>query len=605
VEGRLGARVMRNWSRNSTYPEGAYLLQTTEWVLLRIDGAVVHPNLFRFGAALQPQWAQSGGTKGDQSGFRSLAWSADATFLHNGRPYWMTFTAGQSETVRRDRTGFGDERWLTRYVGELHMLLPGLPTRLQYRYDGESAAFDGAGPTGFSSHSLRLNAENSKTRVLLERLWLPSTQGPAIGQWIGNLAHRHRWGSGSIWSSQLGYLRYDGPGGRTRWSWSEAGRIRHTNRLTSNLSLRYLTTRSDVTLNSIWTTGFGLSYPIGSGLKGSTSFGSQWTRRPIDRERRLTLTQSVGFLYRLPGRIRINGGGSVAFVGVRSEVGGDGLAEIVGEEQVVGLDGSFLLENPGVDPASIRVSSVDRGLLYQVGLDFDVLASGPFTLIALTPASRIAVGDTVSVDYAYALPPLAPSDQLAASAEAHLLAGPVDAFVRLRRTVPLSDVPEGSIGNFYLSDLNETELGIRVGGRLLSGQARAAATRLLRQSGDFDYALTSMHGSFSMRLPARMSINVGGGASWSGRAANQARTLSVSGGVSWAARRFLSAWASGGAWTVSQSSTDLTRSHIGGRLGASFRIARVSIEADYQVRTWEDGLRRTEDRFSVRVERTF
>ena len=91
----------------------------------------------------------------------------------------------------------------------------------------------------------------------------------------------------------------------------------------------------------------------------------------------------------------------------------------------------------------------------------------------------------------------------------------------------------------------------------------------------------------------------------SGRAVSQARTLSVSGGVSWAARRFLSAWASGGAWTVSQSSTDLTRSHIGGRLGASFRIARVSIEADYQIRTWEDGTRRTEDRFSVRVERRF
>jgi hypothetical protein len=238
----------------------------------------------------------------------------------------------------------------------------------------------------FSNSALTLEARNSKTRLLLQRFWWTQAGSRTGAQWVANVGHRHGWGRGSSWSSYVSFV--DGLGRRSL-QWSETGRIYHARSVRSNLSFRYRNTRSEAANRSDWAVGYGLSYPVGPGLGASSNISSRWMRSRMEHRHELALGQSLGFGYNLFGPVRFDGGGSVQYLRGRAESTGEGLMDVLGETSVVGADGSFLLESPGVVPASIRVFSVDRALLYEAGLDYEILPSGAFTLLTLAPASRI------------------------------------------------------------------------------------------------------------------------------------------------------------------------------------------------------------------------
>jgi hypothetical protein len=602
VRGSVGARLTRNWRQDQTFPAGAYNLQTTEFASLEVDGVILHPNAFRFGATVQPQWTQVGGTSTESRSLRNLAWSANAKVLHNGRPYWLTLNGGQSNAVRRDRTGFETERWVSHYGARLDVRFPGLPTKLRYRHDAETDGFSATTPLTFSNSALTLEARNSKTRLLLQRFWWTQAGSRTGAQWVANVGHRHGWGRGSSWSSYVSFV--DGLGRRSL-QWSETGRIYHARSVRSNLSFRYRNTRSEAANRSDWAVGYGLSYPVGPGLGASSNISSRWMRSRMEHRHELGLGQSLGFGYNLFGPVRLDGGGSVQYLRGRAESTGEGLMDVLGETSVVGADGSFLLESPGVVPASIRVFSVDRALLYEAGLDYEILPSGAFTLLTLAPASRIAPGDTVQVDYTYLLPASGPLDHLTLSANARVMVGPADAFVRARQAEPLGEPPTDAAGALFLRDLNELEFGLRVTGSIPRASGRAAVTRIRRTSGDYAFEATSVSGGLNVRLPQFVQAHVGGGISWSGEPGNLARTLNVAGGANWGALGWLRARATVGAWSVTQMATASTRRNIGGSVGATLTVALVTVAADFQARQWNDAVGRSDNRLTVWVRRRF
>jgi hypothetical protein len=602
VRGSIGARLLRNWKSDQTFPAGAYNLQTTEFASLEVDGVILHPGAFRFGVTLQPQWTQIGGTSTESSSLRDFGWSAHANVLQNSRPYWLTLNGGRSTTVRQDRTGFETERWVSYYGARFDAQLPGLPTKLLYRHKAETEGFTTGSPLTFTNRSLALEARNRKTQLLVQRFWWTQASNRKDAQWVASLGHRHGWGRGSSWSSRLSFV--DGLGRRSL-QWSEIGRIRHAQRVQSSLSFQYRNTRSDAAGRSVWSAGYGMSYPVGPGLVGRSNVSSRWVRGRIERQRELSVGQSVGFGYRLFGSVRLGGGGSVQYLRGQAEATDEGLADVVGEERVVGADGSFLLENPRVEAASVRIFSGDRAILYEAGLDYELLPSGAFTLVTLAPASRIAPGDTVQVDYAYASPASGPLDHLTLSANARASVGPAETFVRLRRAEPLSELPSGSTGGLFLRDLSELEFGLRIAGSVPLGSGRVAVTRIRRTSGDYAFSATSVSGGINVRLPQQVRVGLGGGMSWSGDPGNLARTLNISGGANWEGLRWLRTRAHLGAWSVTRLATDDTRRNIGGGIGATLTVALVTVAADFQARTWNDVVGRADNRVTIWVRRRF
>ena len=74
----------------------------------------------------------------------------------------------------------------------------------------------------------------------------------------------------------------------------------------------------------------------------------------------------------------------------------EALRALIGETYAVGPDASFRLERPFVDPVSVIVSTADGSLLLVEGLDYRLLADGPFLEVRLLPGSRLAPGDPVA-----------------------------------------------------------------------------------------------------------------------------------------------------------------------------------------------------------------
>ncbi len=606
LSGQFGARVLRDYRKNLTFPMGAYTLGTREWTSLSARGVIADDRLVNFSLRLRPEWEELRGTSFVEGGgvtLTTLGWSGSATILRNGRPYWITLDGGRSRVGQRDRFGFETERRVSNLVGQFYLSLKALPTRLRVQRSTQADEFGAAPALSWVTRSAELLAANSKTSVSLERRWFSSGTEPTLSDWLGSVGHQASWGKGSTWGSSLRYIRREDGSRRTDMGWTERGVIRHSERVSTNLNFQYARLTTQASAQGYWRAGLGVSYPILAGLRGGTQVDSRWTRRAITHEHVFTAGQSLGFAYALAGVVRLTGDGSMAFVRARQGAGEDGWVDVIGERHVVAADGTFLLDNPSVDLGSLRVESAARAIRYQGGLDYETVQSGSFAQVVILPGSRIAIGDTVAVDYRYRLAVFGARDQLAAVGRAGAKAGPVEAFFRMQRTEQLGRQPGGVAGGFYLFDLDETEYGLQLGGRTRFGQAHLEVSRLWRESPGLVFTSTRVNSSLTTRMAPGLSGGVSGAASWSGKPGDLARTLSLSGVLAWGPTRWVSVRALGGAWRLGGAGLDQTQ--VSGSVAGTLQVARVNLEIAYQGRVWETPQRVVEDRLTVSLARSF
>jgi len=77
------------------------------------------------------------------------------------------------------------------------------------------------------------------------------------------------------------------------------------------------------------------------------------------------------------------------------------LQDVYDESHLVDDGRRFVLDEKDVDPASVVMKDADGLLIYERGLDFDLVELGALLEVLVLPTGRIAVGDVVQVDYRY------------------------------------------------------------------------------------------------------------------------------------------------------------------------------------------------------------
>jgi hypothetical protein len=598
------------------------LLTFREWVELRLAGALADPGLLSFRLALRPMQTQL-----DWSGPAELAagrgdridFSAGVHALAGGpvslsgamRRSSGTTPAALGSTVdygQTERSGRLD--WRNRYFPiALSVEDRSFVEIFRLATQPEAVRLDARART------LRLEAENRKTTLLLERYGYDDRAGGLeFTSARASLNHRARWGKRSSLRSALLYNRRTGASSYERVSWDEGAHLQHTWRVWSDYRFGLL--RIETPLGT--SRGRVGDVAITAQLHPLLALGVGGRAQSIDytagRQRYYRLAPEARHTTALPYRGRLTAGASVAFERVRQEPGPDGRLAVVNEGHVIDATTRFQLDNPNADRASVVVANAGETLIYQESLDYRLSEFGPFLEVVVLPGGRIAVGDTVLVDYLFSVLPTARVGALTAAYDASVQMGGVELYHRRVRRNQRGATPEvatgspGTIGAVVnLGDRDERTTGVRLRRETWVGTVDIGGERMQLRSGGFAFTSTRIQGGLS--VPARRDLRGALRATWSATEDGGIRSElgSVGSSAEWTPAPALRVRAELGAWWWRERGTQrgLRQRFLGGDVEAAWRIRLVNVEARYERGVWKETFANMQNRVSLRLTRTF
>ncbi|MBI5446135.1 MAG: hypothetical protein HY900_33600 [Deltaproteobacteria bacterium] len=398
-------------SRSEVGPsESEYLF--TERLRMASGGYVLHPGVLSFSAELAPALSQQitrSEAFDENANNRFLDYFVNLSALA-GRP--LSFDATSARSTGTTTAGFGSR---AEFRTDTHRLSttfsnPYFPLGLSYsKRLREQREEGGLRPRLFEvdeeEDNLSFWGRSSKMSVSLERTWFEEkTLERSQRSDTARLSHRLlRWGKGSSLDYDLDYLDREGFLPFRRWATNERLHLQHTQNLFTTYSHNYTVvsrereTRShagDVSLNHV--------------LYGNLTTRVFVTGSSTDSEdeRSKGLGGGLSFAYNknLPrkAKLRLGSTGSYRVDDVETE---NGLSEVVGEVHVVDIAGVFFLNRRFVSPGTIVVSNANGTVVFTEGLDYRVVSVDGLTEIQILAGGRIAVGDSLLVDYLFdALP---------------------------------------------------------------------------------------------------------------------------------------------------------------------------------------------------------
>jgi len=401
-----GFRLDAAWSGQALGPTSKQS-DREEWFVLPFAGSVLDPGIFRYSFELRPTFRQAGSTELPSSlNSRSLGFSTDASLL-SATPVRLDLNMDRSSG--RTSGGFGTRgefefKGMGAGISWMNRLLP-LTARVDTR---QGSSLTEVGPDRIpivrDDHSLRgrVGIRNRKVEAVAE--WtevddrLRKNRLKSRNLFVN---HRFRWGKGSELVSRWRRTDRSGTISQMRSTWTEQIRIQHT-------------TSSRTTFT------YSRSVSEGTGARAaSRKLGWTFTARPLPgvtlggrasanksnfeggQQRNVSAGPQGSFRFSLPSKIRVSGGAFVGYVLRDIDGSTGGLVPVLNEEHEIGPTRTVRLDNSRVDPTSIEVRSGDETILFEPGIDYEVVPLGGLTEIQIPAGSRILVDDKIVVSYRF------------------------------------------------------------------------------------------------------------------------------------------------------------------------------------------------------------
>lgn len=608
VEGELGSEFDGRWIGLQA-AEGPTIHQFREWLDLRLSGWALYPGIFDFDIDLQPQFTQSlfevEGTSASSSsgGVRTLNGGADVRVLSARR---LMLRGYYRRSAQRSYGSFGTglEGDRSEWGIEARDRNPYLPVLFEFRNDSNESRFTTASTqtpvrTNLSTRLLRLTAQNSKIRLLLERHELGDrVLGSERIRSLGSFEHTLRWGKGSQLSSGVDRWKTSGSAETKTLTFSESLLLRHRTNLSSGYSYSYGRISTPNDLQHLSAGQITSNYAITPGVQvGAQGFGnSRWTRSGIRQSTyRVGSQLTLGTNLPLGARADASGQAGHEWLQQGSE---NGPIEVVDEPHPIGQTGRFRLNESFAEPATVTVRSQD-GLLLELDIDYRIVEVGPFLEIVLLPGGRIQVGDTVLVDYEFRLLPTASARTLTWGYNLSLVMGPVRLYHDRSAREDLDDVPQDVLP--VLRDLDERLYGAAIELPLPFGSLSARAEYRASESSSFDSRSKLVSGALQVNPTRRLSVSLRGNLTAQRGNDLSLDILRTDATLEWNALRGLDVRAGVRHWSWDE--PDRSDSFLGGEVGVTARLRQLTLDARFERVKWTNGSDRSESRVYVSLVR--
>lgn len=420
---------------------------TRGWFAASLQGQLADRRWLAWTFAARPGFVRSGGS---EAFAEATTQELSHQFTATTRPWaWLggQFTADRDRIVADRGPDASRESRFRRAEGRADLRLPfaGLGAAQRHERADERWRSTALAPQLDRRTDRRVTdawLESSRTRVQRHdtREIVPETGGEVTTRQT-TFDHVFAWGHGSAL--------------RSRWEWADQSpvtaaiverlvqenlRIRHASWLSSEYAFR--TARSRLAAGEGRDESHALELSartdgVGAGLGASL----RRDRSPGREGRAWSAGPRVNWQRAWTGGMR-----AAAEVGMRVEHerrtgAADARLAVPAESHAVSATRTFALEVEGADSATVFVRDAAGGSGYVDGVDYVLVRSGTRLFVVIPPASRIAVGDVISVSYE-ASPPGVPERRgtrwdLGASAEWKGLALRVDDRLRVASDAPI------------------------------------------------------------------------------------------------------------------------------------------------------------------------
>ncbi len=593
-----------------------------EWLRAGIEGVLVSPEVLDFHLALRPSFGQVRLPRRhdlpdqDQTG---LGLSLGARVFPRGL---LSASLNASRSNGNNRTSIGTETQSrsANFGATLSYRNALLPTQLEYRSATQHRAWLDAAQDvreDVAVERIRLSAKNRKTNVLLERNRSEDRRsGQVLTTKLGEVRHAAGWGKGSRARSSISYVQGTRfladasipiPGATyRRITWTEGVHLQHTRTVASDYSYRRSWRKANGSTTGDRLAEASVNAQITRELRAGATLSSQSTGYDGGSVNVLRLVQRAAVSARLPARATFGASASIGYQRSRATPTGDGWVTIVDERHLVGPTGRFTLDNAWVDEASVTVTSSDRSRVYEVAVDYWLVASPPLLDVVVPPAGRIAVGDTLLVNYRHQVFPESRTGSLLASYGATLNLPVLRVY--FRRT--LSDVlgegtsaVAGAAGVGVFGDRDEQVVGVGFGGWTPVGYLDVVGERRQLEQAAYDFTTYELRSTLRVSLPGNANGAVGASASRTNSSAGRDDMVSATSSLGWSPAAGLRLEGTFAAWRWERNGR-LSKT-MGGSLDAEWRIGLTSILLRYSRNAWENGARRSSSRLTTYIARTF
>ncbi len=569
-----------------------------EWLHVQLAGDVLHPRLFNFSLGFGPSLQQERWTGGLESPTASggrLNLDAAANIL-SGAPLslslsgfrWTGSSPGRlGAKIDEDRSGFG--------------------LRLTYTDKSRDVTWRPVAQPSFSVfetvRSLRLTARNTKTTVWLERAAFNDRLGDRdFTSYQANLQHQMRWGKRSRLVSSAQYLDRTGIFANSRVSWSQRIHLQHTWSLASDYDYQIFSLDNTGGTNNGWTGQATVTYQARPDLVFAANGQGMASRFTGGKQSFYRVQPRVNYIAGLPHGANLRAGLAIGYEWRDRQPTADGWLDVVDERHVIDDSRRFFLREPFIDEATVMVTSPDETTLYQVDFDYRLIEAGAQLELFALPGGRLAVGDTVLVDYRHQIVPETDANAVIADLTLALRWRSLNLYHRRSMREQQSGHDSGS--TFGLVNFDYMTTGVAVSLEVPGGMLNVTGEHGRRESDLFDITSYTLRGAYSFLLRADLRgtfeahtvLRRDGDLSFSQTTANLS--------ADWTVSRRLRLWGSLIGWTWSE---DIGRNEdlLGGRLGTEWLAGLTSIRLQYERFSWRDGLNRTENRFMLGVARSF
>ncbi len=410
--GSLNADFRGRWNgsdRSQTNTWGEF----REWVAVSFRGWLFSSNDIQFDGVLHPGINQTREATGE------LSDSGKGYFL-DGR-LGFVFRPGQRLngklslfSVRQDRTNpFGLQSDGTTFGANavLNLENPYFPIEVTgrvRRYDRNSVTTAGSVRRLARDDSrVVLRARNSKTLVSLTAgRTVNRVAGTNSDMLRGDFRHRFVWGKGSRLTTAASASQMTGSSRpkRNAATWAQEVRLQHAVDVWSDYSYGLTSNKSSLSGSSNalhWAVQPSWRFKNNS-IGSVRAIGRNRTTTTGFSEERLRVDGNVAFAdSRVLGmEFRARAAGGYEWID-RTSSSDNGNVEVFDERHLVDDRLRFLLGNSNPDPLTVVVRDTDGLVVFELGLDYELVELGVLLEVIVLPGGRIGVGDVVRVDYQY------------------------------------------------------------------------------------------------------------------------------------------------------------------------------------------------------------
>jgi hypothetical protein len=459
-----------------------------------------------------------------------------------------------------------------------------------------------------NTETLRLSMESSRAWIVVERVARDDRVNDIdFTNDRASANHRFRWGKGSSLVSQYQFFRRSGSRESTSQGWSERVHLQHTTTVSSDFSYSLLR-------NESW--GLGATGQSGEAQlrylpNRFMEFRAQALRRTqtfgLGSTSYLRATPRLALNLPLHARAVLRLDGEAGYEWHDQAPADEAWFVVVGEEHRIGETLRFALEEAFVDRESLVLRSEGGAILFQEGLDYRLVETGPLLEVFAFPGGRIEPGTVLLADYRFQVVPGAEAEAWIARYGVNLRLGNRWGLTLYHRRSIQSATEELTPGLISsLTNLDNLESGVALDMPAGPMSLNLSGYHSRQESDLFEYTSYGARGAIGFRLPKGLEGSVDGNLLRRTGEGVDFDNVQGTARLQWTPHPSVRVGGDVYMYDWHQEET-LRERFVGWGANAEWQYGQLRIEARADNNAWRDGLERmrSETRLLVRVGRRF